>query len=501
MKTGRTTVEGKRFIRASDQAQILEGRRKGLLSLNSLFLLILFLGAFTISNNWKRYFQLRSERETLRNEIVPIDFDKRGSAPSLDVDNHSDRETTHEEAKLMYPNANKKPEPVRVGLEDEIHGYWKHQDEGRETQTRSFSDLDTRASIHNFQSMGTLPGAAESNGQIKYKDVLVQNAGGEKELSSETAHWERQKELTSAVNVVQHQTDVSNPSAPKKWTDDHDKSEHSFEGRREMKVKIIRDTQQKGDSTWSKPSQPIRDLNHLISFADLKYIFGILPSNQSLVEQTTYRLLSNYDIRNDTEFKNIAKDGSLPRMHQRYAPIASRGWGGVLGGTSPSIPSDHLYHVRNSGDINKGYGMYASVNLPSGTVLGSHGGELLPLKLVQDGQYCWGAPSMVLQDAGTKEWITVPMALDASKVGNLLRFVNDLGRGRHNLEATWFPFQNTWTLFYETTKAVAAGEELSISYGEDYWGKETRPGEDRGRLTSESRGEDRIVSSPRVIDR
>lgn len=444
---------------------------------------------------------MRSERKTLRNEIVPIDFDKRGRAPSLDVDNRSDKETAHEEAKLIYSNANKKPEPVRVSLEDETHGYWTRQNEGRETQTGSSSDLNTWASIHDSRSMGTLPGAAESNGQIKYKDHLVQNPGGEKKLSSEEAHWERQKELTSAVNVVQHQTDVSNPSAPKKWTDDHDISEHTFEARQEMKEKVVRDTRQKGDSTWGKPSQPIRNPSHFITFADLKYIFGILPSNQSLVKQTTYRLLSNYDIRNDTEFKHIAKDGSLPRMHQRYAPVASRGWGGVLGGTSPSIPSDHLYYVRNSGDINKGYGMYASVNLPSGTILGAHGGELLPLKLVQDGQYCWGAPSMVLQDAGTKEWKTVPMALDASKVGNLLRFVNDLGRGRHNLEATWFPFQNTWTLFYETTKAVAAGEELSISYGEDYWGKGNGPGEDRQSLTSEFRGEDRTVSSPRVTGR
>ena len=50
---------------------------------------------------------------------------------------------------------------------------------------------------------------------------------------------------------------------------------------------------------------------------------------------------------------------------------------------------------------------------------------------------------------------------------NLMRFVNDYET--HNCEALHIPIDNLWKVIYVTTKAINPGQELSVSYGPNYW--------------------------------
>lgn len=230
----------------------------------------------------------------------------------------------------------------------------------------------------------------------------------------------------------------------------------------------LKHAQEIRQSSWDAPYQPITDPEHNITTQDLRTAFRLLPINQTLVESGLLPLLTSYDIRNDTEFKELALHGNLTDMYVRYGSLLRRGHGSILG-PPYNKPVDNIYHVRHSADPNKGYSMYASENIPDETILGSYGGELVLSSRLQHGQYAWEAPSMFLRtESGV--WKEHATTLDSSRVGNLLRFVNDLGDDSYNLEAIWVPLQNRWTLFYKTTRPVLAGEEFSIYYGPDYWG-------------------------------
>jgi hypothetical protein len=45
--------------------------------------------------------------------------------------------------------------------------------------------------------------------------------------------------------------------------------------------------------------------------------------------------------------------------------------------------------------------------------------------------------------------------------------VNDLEN--YNVVPLFIPYKNRWTLYYFTIKPILKDEELSISYGRDYW--------------------------------
>lgn len=246
-------------------------------------------------------------------------------------------------------------------------------------------------------------------------------------------------------------------------------------------------TEESENTEWRVPFQPVRDPDLTITMAELYRWFGLIPANLTVVSKTTLQMLKNYDIQEDDGFKELAAEGSLPYYRERYIPVARRGWGSVLGGTPSSIPIDHLYHVRHTGDFVKGYGVYASTDIPEKTILGIYGGELVNVEEIESGQYAWEVPTMTLRSPKTGDYLNLSMVVDSSRIGNLLRFVNDLGDEYHNLEPIWVPIDNMWNMFYETSHPISAGEELSISYGDNYWGGgDTQAGEENSGSAEES---------------
>jgi len=59
------------------------------------------------------------------------------------------------------------------------------------------------------------------------------------------------------------------------------------------------------------------------------------------------------------------------------------------------------------------------------------------------------------------------ISLDGRYGGNLLRFVNDIPP--YNLDTKYIPLDNRWHILYVTNRVIEKGEELSISYGPEYW--------------------------------
>eukprot|EP00177_Eucheuma_denticulatum_P007210 GFKZ01013119.1.p1 GENE.GFKZ01013119.1~~GFKZ01013119.1.p1 ORF type:complete len:576 (-),score=128.13 GFKZ01013119.1:800-2527(-) len=221
---------------------------------------------------------------------------------------------------------------------------------------------------------------------------------------------------------------------------------------------------------WDVPLQPVKDPNFNITMTNIEEVFGIKQANTTVLSNHMQMLLVNHDIRDDVEYQELEAAGNFSEFVAKYVPLVKRGSGSLLGGRSPSVFTDNLYVVRHSGDSKKGYGVYATAAIPADTILAEYGGELADLDYIESGQYAWETPEMLIRDPKNGSVMNVSLVIDATKVGNLMRFVNDLGEKYHNVEPYWVPVDNFWHLFYVTTKDIQAGEELSVSYGDSYWG-------------------------------
>lgn len=229
-----------------------------------------------------------------------------------------------------------------------------------------------------------------------------------------------------------------------------------------------------GPQSWTPPAQPIRDVNRHLSTADLLPVFGVHVTNTAFLDPRVLRMFEGYDIRQDPEYADLVMADAIESLYTRYAPIAYGKDGvGMLTGSSSVVPTDSLCFVKHSGDTQKGYGLYAAQDLPQGSILGMYGGRIVSGDLLRDGRYAWGMPRMALRDLSSDEPKLISLVLDGAKEGNILRFLNDLGDDTHNIDPVWAPVHTRWILFYETTRPVRAGEELSVSYGPEYWGRGT----------------------------
>jgi len=118
-----------------------------------------------------------------------------------------------------------------------------------------------------------------------------------------------------------------------------------------------------------------------------------------------------------------------------------------------------MYTIKTSTIPNAGNGAFANIFLPKGTVLGHYRGKKLSAKQydrLEDSSYVWELSSK-----------NGPFYIDGKpeKYSNWLRYLNDSRDKRQNVE----PYQSHGKLYYRTIKNVKAGQELFITYGDDYW--------------------------------
>ncbi|MBS4167603.1 SET domain-containing protein-lysine N-methyltransferase [Parachlamydia sp. AcF125] len=112
-------------------------------------------------------------------------------------------------------------------------------------------------------------------------------------------------------------------------------------------------------------------------------------------------------------------------------------------------------------DARIGYGVYTTQALPDQTVLGEYTGMIRTLcrKQPNPNGYCVHYPTRFFSWNYT--------VIDASKGGNLLRFVNH--SDTPNLTPLWVMDRRLLHLVFLTQTSILPNTQLTINYGEDYW--------------------------------
>ena len=118
-----------------------------------------------------------------------------------------------------------------------------------------------------------------------------------------------------------------------------------------------------------------------------------------------------------------------------------------------------MYKIATSTIPNAGNGAFANVFLKKGTILGNYKGKKLSQQeydRLSDQSYIWELSSKY-----------GPIYIDGKpeKTSNWLRYLNDSRDKRQNVE----PYQYAGKLYYRTIKIVKPGQELFITYGDEYW--------------------------------
>jgi hypothetical protein len=166
-----------------------------------------------------------------------------------------------------------------------------------------------------------------------------------------------------------------------------------------------------------------------------------------------------------TKRKLIARENRTPSP-ERYQPLDALNFSRMVLHFGKKRSSKKLkgltpeeYTIATSTIPNAGNGAFANIFLKKGTVLGNYKGKRLSKQQydrLKDQSYVWELSSRY-----------GPIYIDGKnpKVSNWLRFLNDSRDRRLNVE----PYQYRGDIYYRTTKNIKPGEELFISYGDEYW--------------------------------
>jgi hypothetical protein len=119
----------------------------------------------------------------------------------------------------------------------------------------------------------------------------------------------------------------------------------------------------------------------------------------------------------------------------------------------------------------------ATAPIPKGTFVFAYSGEITEEIVNRDSAYVYVMEREQIRRT-VRSYHGPDLALDALKVGNIARFVNDstyrMGESEEkgktaNLETQFLFVKGTIHLGFYTTRDVAVKEELISQYGEDYW--------------------------------
>ena len=124
----------------------------------------------------------------------------------------------------------------------------------------------------------------------------------------------------------------------------------------------------------------------------------------------------------------------------------------------------HLVQVQQSKIRNAGLGCFASTFIPAGTIIGPYKGKYMTLRQrnkVTDGAYVWKIDENRFVDA-----------IGHTK-NNPLRYVNGtktpLQKSRTNCAVKFLGETSKECVYYMTIKDIMPGEELLVSYGDNYF--------------------------------
>jgi len=187
---------------------------------------------------------------------------------------------------------------------------------------------------------------------------------------------------------------------------------------------------------------------------DLESVFSVKYASKTVSESEFLdNLLDNMNVTESERYQSDFYE--YERRKNQYGPLIERGY-----------EQDKRFYIKLSSK-EVGYGLFANVDILANTVIGVYHGTLTRVKAgLTNTDYAW--------DYGTfpdpeKPGENIEICIDGRTYGTWLRFVNHKEDADANCYAMYVPYNNRWYIVYMARKFIPRGNELFISYGDNYW--------------------------------
>ncbi|MEM6829689.1 MAG: SET domain-containing protein-lysine N-methyltransferase [Bacteroidota bacterium] len=139
------------------------------------------------------------------------------------------------------------------------------------------------------------------------------------------------------------------------------------------------------------------------------------------------------------------------QLSERYASLVSKSYvaPGVIQWISEEV----------------GYGYFATRYVQKDAMVGEYTGKIMFRSEFKSGAYAWSYP----KGGDFQRTLAERISLNASIYGNEMRFVNH--SDTPNLRAEQVFHGGQWHMIYVANRGIVKGEELLVSYGQQYWRK------------------------------
>ncbi|KAK9768901.1 hypothetical protein K7432_000130 [Basidiobolus ranarum] len=185
---------------------------------------------------------------------------------------------------------------------------------------------------------------------------------------------------------------------------------------------------------------------------DFQEYHQVIPIHTMQVDPLIEKFVNAHDITTDEEYTEDPESSHLLAL--KYGAALTKG-----------TSFDKRFYVRWVDNI-RGYGLFATTNIPGGTILGVYSGILTNNTYTTD--YLWHYRGNVLDDQGN----SINLGIDSKFYGNWFRFANH--HDEPNSQGLYVPYNNKWHVVYVALKTIPADSEISVSYGPYYWTRRTK---------------------------
>ncbi|KAJ3015453.1 hypothetical protein HKX48_004589 [Thoreauomyces humboldtii] len=184
---------------------------------------------------------------------------------------------------------------------------------------------------------------------------------------------------------------------------------------------------------------------------DLDAHFGIVTLPRMEVPESLKPYIEAHDVTKDQQYVDNAD------LYANYARV----FGPLLDKLPGRVLDDKRFYVKWAGD-EKQYGVFADHYIPHYDHLFEYSGQLTNTS--RSTSYEWHYYSSGIVDKAGSPLI---LGTDAQFLGNIARFVNH--DDDPNCDSVYVPWRNEWRILYIATRPIFPGEEITVSYGANYW--------------------------------